>query len=359
MSKKGFNIYHRKDGRWEGRIFIGDNKKYKSVYGKNYSAVKEKMEEFKQDIREKSVGCSKNFSEILLAWLESVKPRIKESSYQCYLRKLNLHILPYFEGKKYSGISVKNVEDFILAMLEKGLSKRYVGDMVVVLKMSAKWAERTFGYYNNIRNSHIPKQEKKEPLLLTENEQKKLINYLKNDGGKISVGILTAMFTGIRIGELCALQWRDIDFKNGLLHVRKTIQRIQVNGEKNKTAVRITPPKTDSSLRDIPISKALTEILKSKFTSENDYILSGKNTPIEPRLLTYRYKKILENSGLPSIKFHALRHTFATICLHKNFDIKTISELLGHSSADITLRTYVHTSMERKRKCMENLSMEM
>jgi integrase len=161
------------------------------------------------------------------------------------------------------------------------------------------------------------------------------------------------MFTGLRIGEICALKWSDVDLENGILHISKTAMRIQTPTEKSKTAVKITAPKTANSIRDIPLPNFLVKKLSAVMKSDDCYVLSGNSHLVEPRCLSYRFKSILKKANLPSIKFHALRHTFATNCLQKNFDIKTLSEILGHSSVDTTMRIYVHTSLERKRECMD------
>ena len=356
MSKRGINIYRRKDGRWEGRAFISSGK-YKSVYGRSYGVAKEKLENLKRELSHNIVDCRCLVKDVLLDWLENSGKRIKESSYQCYLNKLRLHILPFFGSLKYRELSSIFVEKFIADKLSSGLSEKYVSDMVIMLKTAAKWAERTYGYADKIRYVESPKPKRKEPRILDRSDHQKLLYYLNSDLDNNSLGILLTLFSGLRIGELCALQWKDIDFENGILHITKTMQRIQTSGLKSKTAVRITSPKTGNSVRDIPLPDFLSDKLK-KFRSDDDfYILSGTEKAVEPRLLSYRFKQILKKADLPSIKFHALRHTFATYCLHKNFDIKTLSEILGHSGADITLRTYVHSSMERKRECMERLEL--
>ena len=356
MSKRGINIYRRKDGRWEGRAFISSGK-YKSVYGRSYGVAKEKLENLKRELSCNIVDCRCFVKDVLLDWLETSKKRIKESSYQCYRNKLTLHILPFFRNLKYRELSPIFVEKFIADKLSSGLSEKYVSDMVIMLKTAAKWAERTYGYADKIRYVESPKPKRKEPRILDRSDHQKLLYYLNSDLDNNSLGILLTLFSGLRIGELCALQWKDIDFENGILHITKTMQRIQTSGLKSKTAVRITSPKTGNSVRDIPLPDFLSDKLK-KFRSGDDfYILSGTEKAVEPRLLSYRFKNVLKKADLPSIKFHALRHTFATYCLHKNFDIKTLSEILGHSGADITLRTYVHSSMERKRECMERLEL--
>jgi integrase len=353
MPRRGTNVYRRKDGRWEGRLRCNGSSKYKSVYGRTYSEAKEKLYRLKIENSPAVKSCSLLFSDAVMLWLDSAKNRIKESSYVCYLNKIRLHIVPYFKCIKYSKVTVANIEQFVADKLSSGLSAKYVSDMVVMLKTAAKWLSRTYGYANLITDCELPKCEKKSVELLDKNQQIALQKLLVDKFDSTSIGVYLAMFTGLRIGEICALKWGDVDLENGILHVNKTAMRIQTLTEKSKTAVKITAPKTANSIRDIPLPDFLVKKLSAVKKNPDCYVLSGNNHLVEPRCLSYRFKTILKKANLPSIKFHALRHTFATNCLQRNFDIKTLSEILGHASVDTTMRIYVHTSFERKRECMD------
>ena len=161
-----------------------------------------------------------------------------------------------------------------------------------------------------------------------------------------------SLFTGLRIGELCALKWSDIDLSNRTISVSKTIQRIAVQGG---TQLVITEPKSISSVREIPIPDCIFSLLR-KFCSNADfYILSGMTKPVEPRTMQYRFQALLKKAKLPSIHFHALRHMFATNCVELGIDVKSLSEILGHSGVEITLNRYVHSSLERKKAFMKKL----
>lgn len=164
------------------------------------------------------------------------------------------------------------------------------------------------------------------------------------------------MTTGIRIGELCALQWKDIDLEKRILTVSKTMQRVQVQGGDKKTKLVITEPKSESSRRKIPIPKGMIAFLEKFKGKDSEYIVSDKEKPIEPRAMQYRFQKILKNVKLPSVHFHALRHIFASTCIKLGFDVKALSELLGHSTVELTLNRYVHSSFEQKIKYMERLA---
>lgn len=333
MPKKESNIYHRNDGRWEGRFHISGTKKYKSVYGKTYSEAKEKLHKLQGENSISESKCRLSFNDIAQKWFAYEKSKVKASTLCCYKNKLDNHIMPFFSIKKYTDVSVDVVEKFKKQKLFEGFSSKYVSDMTVIIKSIAKWANKIYGYANKLSSVELPKAKRKKPDLLSEREQAVLQNYLFNRSDNTSLGILLSAFTGIRIGELCALKWNDIDLENKILHINKTVQRISAQSvtEKSKTVVNISAPKTEYSVRDIPIPEFLIEKLKSNYSSDEKYLLSGTCKLVEPRCLSYRFKSILKKVNLPSIKFHSLRHTFATNCLQQNFDIKTLSEILGHS----------------------------
>lgn len=342
MPKKESNIYHRNDGRWEGRFHISGTKKYKSVYGKTYSEAKEKLHKLQGENSISESKCRLSFNDIAQKWFAYEKSKVKASTL-----------------KKYTDVSVDVVEKFKKQKLFEGFSSKYVSDMTVIIKSIAKWANKIYGYANKLSSVELPKAKRKKPDLLSEREQAVLQNYLFNRSDNTSLGILLSAFTGIRIGELCALKWNDIDLENKILHINKTVQRISAQSvtEKSKTVVNISAPKTEYSVRDIPIPEFLIEKLKSNYSSDEKYLLSGTCKLVEPRCLSYRFKSILKKVNLPSIKFHSLRHTFATNCLQQNFDIKTLSEILGHSDVSTTMKIYVHSSMERKCACMSMLKL--
>lgn len=165
------------------------------------------------------------------------------------------------------------------------------------------------------------------------------------------------MTTGLRIGELCSLQWRDIDLEKRILTVKKTMQRIQCPTAASKTKLIITDPKSESSRRQIPIPECMMSFLLKFKGKPSEYVLTGTEKPIEPRAMQYRFRTILKNAKLPSVHFHALRHIFATNCIRLGFDVKALSELLGHSSVEITLNRYVHSSFDQKREYMKRVQM--
>lgn len=360
MARKGLNIYRRKDGRWEGRYKNGyrpnGKVKYSSVYGKSYSAVRIILDE-KRAESQKDIGCrsSCTVGELIDIWLSDLKNKVKESTYSNYCMKLRKHILPRFARQKYHTLTAEDLIAFITEKIQSGLSEKYVADIIVLLKSAAKFGQKRYGYINRIEYAAMPRSSKiYEKKLLTGSEQDILRSALLKDPDNSNIGILLSAATGIRIGELCALKWSDFDFEKSIITVRRTVQRISRANAKG-THIIVSAPKSAASVREIPLPGFLAPLLNANRSKDSDMILSGSEKIIEPRTMQYRFKSILKKANLPSVNFHALRHMFATNCIELGFDVKTLSEILGHSSVQVTLNRYVHSSMERKRYCMKLL----
>lgn len=359
MAKRGLNIYKRKDGRWEGRFKCGYSNegktKYRSVYAKSYSAVKELMEQEKIK-QNKNCSCKCTVGELFNLWIDDVRNKVKESTYANYAMKLQKHILPRFAGMKYEALTAHHLNDFIQDKLKSGLSEKYVSDIVVLMKSAARFGSRNYNYRNRIEFVTLPKTpDKAEKTLLNHEEQQQLQRELVRDQTSSNVGILLASATGIRIGELCALKWSDIDLEKSILTVKETVQRVCNVGKKG-THLVISSPKSRSSIRQIPLPDFILPVLMVARAADDCYILSGTRKLVEPRTLQYRFKSLLKRLSLPQVSFHKLRHQFATRCVELGFDVKTLSEILGHHSVELTLSRYVHSSIERKRDCMKLFS---
>ena len=360
MGKRGLNIYHRKDGRWEGRYKDGfhDNgkPKYRSVYAMSYSEVKEKLLAIHAAVEKPVSVCSLTVERIFKEWLNMKRLKVKASTIANYIFKADKHILSSFGGLKFSDLSPKIVYDFIQHKLNDGLSAKYVADIIVILKSIAKYAAKAYHCYNPIADVELPKVEKSEMKLYSKEQQNTLKAALLHSPNLTKLGVLLCLFTGMRIGELCALRWSDIDFEERTVSITKTCQRIR---EMRKTRIAVTSPKSRSSVRTIPLPGFLIKLLREFAPSNNDtYLLSCSDKVFEPRTMQYRFQSILRRANLPSINYHSLRHIFATSCIEMGFDVKTLSEILGHGSVEITLNRYVHSSMSRKRECMERLCLE-
>ena len=349
-------IYQRKDGRWESRISVGKDengrRKFHSFYGKTREEAEYKMMIFQQNTEQEYAITELTVKELSTEWLRVMSARLKESTEANYCMKLEKHIIPVFGNVQCCLMKAKEVYGFIENKLKSGLSARYVTDILVLLKSLFRYASREYQIRNVLDGIIMPKKSKPEIAILTQKQQKNLESYIAENHSLTTLGISVSMYMGLRIGELCALQWSDIDFEKRIVTVRKTIQRIQNFGGESKTKVVVTEPKSAKSMREIPIPDCLIPTLKVFKSKKNHYILSDNLKPVEPRALQYRFQNILKNANLPSVHFHSLRHLFATNCIALGFDVKTLSEILGHSSVEVTLNRYVHSSMDRKRTCM-------
>ncbi|MCM1330318.1 MAG: site-specific integrase, partial [Ruminococcus sp.] len=256
---------------------------------------------------------------------------------------------------KYDKLGADGLNGFISQKLAGKLSPKYVADIVLIIKSAAKFAQRRYGYANRVESVTMPKsQSRREQKMLTDDEQAQLKSELLARPNSSNIGILLAAATGLRIGELCALRWRDVDLEKSFLTVRSTVQRIMQSG--GGTRLIVTSPKSGTSKREIPLPDFIIPYLKAVRAADDCFLLSGSEKIVEPRTMQYRFKSLLKRANLPYVNFHALRHMFATNCIALGFDVKTLSELLGHSSVQITLNRYVHSSMERKRLCMKMFS---
>lgn len=362
------NIYKRKDGRYEGRIPIDRDSsgklKYQYFYARTVKELKEKMLEAYKNGNSSHSFCHKSMRELSLEWLCSVKLRVKQSSFCCYERIVTRHIIPYFEDMDYAEIDTAVINEFIEYKLAYGrangvggLSVKMVRDILSTLRSITKYAEYKYDFANPIRNVFLPKTEKKNIPVLNDSERSKLKRYLLENLNCGNLGILITMYSGLRIGEVCALKWEDIDLDNGTVHVSRTVQRIIDNSEGiKKTMLHFSDPKSTASIRDIPLPEFILKLLGENQKDKNSFILSGTSKPVEPRTMQYRFKMVLKQCGVRNVNFHLLRHTYATLCIEKGFDIKAVSELLGHTNVNITLNRYVHSSIEAKKKYVERLN---
>lgn len=372
MPKTGDNIYKRKDGRWEGRFIKGysaDKKaKYGYIYAKTYSELKKKMlAEHKMDVIDCTYSSS-TFSDLAHKWLHSVKLKVKRSTYSEYANILNQHILPHIGGYKLKYLSNNVIETFTNEKLSSGrldgsggLSAKTVRDILSVINAVISFGEAEKYIPPDSLSVSYPKYTPKETRVFSKIEQAKLESVLSEGIDIYKVGVLVCLYTGIRIGEICALKWGDISLTEKTLTVRRTIQRIK-NTETNrtpKTYIIVDTPKTKYSLRAIPIpSFLISELQRFAVRNEKAYFLSKSETEfIEPRRYQNYFKSYLKAGSLEDAGFHSLRHTFATRCVESGFDIKSLSEILGHANVNITLSRYVHSSFEQKRKNMDNLEL--
>lgn len=370
MPRKGENIYKRKDGRWEGRFIrqkISGIAKYSYVYGKSYSEVKKKLELKKTQCYQRTnvqsfIGQDILFKDICILWLEDIKSTLKESSYIRYSNIISTYIILLLGDIAINDIDYALLSSYVSELLSsggtkgEGLSSKTVADILSVIKSILKYASRC-KYEVDLSAMNVYVKQKNTPVKTLEvADYKRLIEYLLAEPNLLNQGILICAFTGIRIGELCALTWEDFSFDKKIIHVHKTMQRLQIPNGDRKTTIQITAPKSQCSVRDIPIPEFLIPYL-NKLENKNAYILSGNSfNYVEPRTMQNHFKRILKQCNIENVNFHVLRHSFATRCIELGFDIKSLSEILGHANVNITLNRYVHPSMELKKKNMSKLS---
>ena len=371
MSRRGENIYKRKDGRWEGRyIKSHENGKihYGYVYGKTYKETKQKIissaqntvVHVVQDAPESQTG---TFGATALEWLAVSRNQLKESSYVKYRTIINNHLLPVFGDYQIHDITRNDISQFCNSLLSEennmpALSPKTASSIMCVLKNIFDYAAQVKQYTTvDLRGISI-RQPQRQLRVLSLLEQQTLSAYLCGNLNLYNLGILICLYTGLRVGEICALRWGDVNFDEKAIYVRQTMQRLQcTESSGNKTQILISNPKSDSSVRRIPIPDELFNLIAQYRFPENSYFLTGTSKRyVEPRNMQNKFKKAIKDCGIENMNFHALRHTFATRCVELGFDIKSLSEILGHSSVNITLNRYVHPSMELKQQNMNKLS---
>ena len=367
MGRKGENIHKRKDGRWEARLIkykIDGTSAYHSIYGKTYTEVKEKKRIYleEKNTKESIPKYNKTFGDVLIEWFNNRFFNQKESTKLKYKNIIDIHIIPQLGNINIASIDDIIINSFLQEKKKHGrkngdmpLSNSYIKSMSIIISSVINYAVEK-EYRLPLKAKIIkPIVEKPDIQVLSNDEQKALEDALQYDTSKTALGIIIALNTGLRIGEVCALSWDDIDLNSKIIKIRKTVTRIasSTNSE-SKTELVIGTPKTVTSARDIPITSKLYPILNYA-CKEGGYVISETNDFVIPRTFEYRFHRKLAEYDLPDINFHILRHTFATRCVEKNVDIKTLSEILGHSNVGITLNYYVHPSNRKKKTQLEKL----
>ena len=364
MSKRGENIYKRKDGRWEGRILIhAPDSKRISVYGKTYREVRDRMQEKK--LLPGIVHCPKRVSEATEVWLASRERLLKPSSVAKYRNLVQRHILPLLGKLRICDLDRNTVSGFVRALScgQTGsgvqLTRKTVRDVLMILEKSVRFAgELSFSVEKNELSGKTGGG--KRITVLSEQEQKRLEEQLLTDTDEKKLGLLLCLYAGLRIGEICAMRWECIDLCEKTLSVNVTMQRLQIAGAATgqRTGVIESSPKSEDSRRTVPIADFLIEqLLKRKPRLQSAYLLTGSEQYIEPRSYENYYKRVLSAAGIPICNFHTLRHTFATRCIESGADAKTVSVLLGHSTVRMTLDRYVHPTMNAKQASINRMAM--
>ena len=358
--KKGLNIYKRKDNRWEGR-YIKDNSnkrkiKYGYIYAKTYNEIKEKLLSTQTNLNTGNIipiNSGTTLNNMAVEWLQSIKIKIKQSSYTKYYYTIKNHINNEKIGSyPMNRLKSINISEYTNELMKQGkFSTKTIRDILSIIGMIIKYYKNTYDSSINIKIIY-PKEDVKPIEILTDVEIKALEEYITSNMDIEKLGILLTLYTGLRLGEICALKWENINLKDGYISVTKTIQRVKdfesIDGLKTK--IIIESPKSKSSIRQIPLPDFLLPILKKYYTdNQNTYLISGTEKAVDSRTYQNHFKSYQKESGMKSKNFHVLRHTFATRCINNGCDVKSVSEILGHSNIKITLERYIHPSFENKK----------
>ena len=364
MPRTGDNIYKRKDGRWEGRYPIGRKENgrlhYGYIYGKTCLEVRKQL----LPLREKAVQ-SAHFQKVgtmtyqawIHQWLGTVRETLKPSTFASYAHKLKRYVLPHLGTLSLYQIDAQTMEELVAYWEKATLSAASIKVIMIVVSNTLTAAYKTgLIEQNPCPLVSLPKGTKKKVRALSIREQKQLEQVIAKEHTPFSCATLLAMHTGMRIGEVCALKWTNIQLDQRLLLVEATYQRVPLP-LKNQTALHYGSAKSKSAQRVIPLSQKVTDLLRELYQSKkNDYVFSIHDKPVEPRLLTYHFHRLRKQVALEHVHFHQLRHTFATRCLESGADIPSVSALLGHASTKMTLDIYSDSMLEQRIftiRCME------
>ena len=311
---------------------------------------------------------TKKFKEAAALWKEEKRQSVKLSSYALYSTILNTYLLPAFGECRR--IQKEHLRCFAEELAGRRLQPSTVRTIFLVLKMITRFAEKRCGWRHTDFDRCVPAAvesaagefaapEQQSPQVFTPAQERRLLAHLYGHFSLAGLGILIGINTGMRIGEICGLTWADVDLKRRMLHVGRTVQRLWLSdGERRERGIVTGPPKSASSRREVPLTSDLLQLLrplKKRFPADA-YVLSAQPQPMEPRTLRNRYYRILRQLGLPPVRFHGLRHTFATRCVESRCDYKTLSAILGHSTIGTTMNLYVHPDEAAKHRCVERMA---
>lgn len=371
MARHGENIRKRTDGRWEGRYKTFDENRgrytYRSIYGNTYETVKEKLSTSRLGFTDTAARgnqaqteadyTNRNarscvtvlFSQAAQEWLADIADKRKYSTYVKYETVYRTHLAGIIGFCQLSSTAASEIQVKIFDHLsEAALSESLQKSICCIANQIFVYAGRKYSVSVPILEKPEIKQKYKPIKTFSKAEQARLLSGIYGGLNSFKIALLLCLYTGLRLGELCALKWTDFDLKNMSMMVNRTVQRIAVQNDMSKTILMETAPKSEGSKRTIPLTAEIIELL-AQLNQSRPYVFGG-DKPLEPRTMQYRFKKLLKETDVGDRNFHILRHTFATNCIENGMDVKALSEILGHSDVKITLNRYVHPTMESKRK---------
>lgn len=306
------------------------------------------------------------FKTLVNTWLNKKQPMITPSTFASFTLIAENHLIPYFGKRKIGSITEKDVQEYIQYLYNSGrldntggLTVKTIRDVILVFRLSMEYAYkiRAIPLLNWDLIEYPKDMNAKKVISLSKDQELALIQCIYMHLNRKSAGILIALFTGVRIGELCGIQMKDISLIDKTITINKTVQRIY--DKKKKTSyINVGLPKTKTSARTIPVPTLLMNIIKKFYTENpNHYFLTGKVKPTEPRTYRQFFARFLKRNELQKVKFHEIRHTFAVRAIEiPEFDIKSLSEILGHKNVSFTLNVYGGANLQQKIKCMNLLN---
>lgn len=353
---KGENIYYRKDGRWEGRYAIGRKSngriKYGYVYGKTYQTVRDKLLPLKQqsDRMIQLYGKSMmTYSEWVTQWKKEIQKTIKLSTYSNYCYKLSRYLLPHLGTTPLYQVTSERIQEIIDIFMKEKISPSSIQIIHCLLKKTLNDAKKQGLLYQNPCDAvKLPKRIPRKVRALTIEQQRSLLKVVDKSDDNKDQAVILALNTGMRIGEIAALKWSDIDFNRGIISITQTCNRVK-SSDNQRTIVNYDAVKSTASHRIIPMNQKVWKLLKRlKEKSDAEFVFSIGDKGCEPRVLTYHFHQLRKKARLENIHFHQLRHTFATRCLEAKVGITSVSALLGHASTKMTLDVYSDSMLEER-----------
>lgn len=310
----------------------------------------------------RAVSADMELSELMARWLRYKKGFVKESTYANFVLHAENHINPFFEGRVIGSITEGDLQDFIVHLYTEGRMNRRGGfgvrsirGIMLPLKLALEYAWK----YNRSIDKlewellEYPKENQADQVRsMTYEQQQAFVKSVYQELNRKTAGYLLTLFTGMRIGEVCGLQVCDISIALRKIYVKQTVQRIY--DKEDGTRIIIGTPKTEHSLRTIPFPELLVPVLSAYCKDTDGYFLTGNQKPCEPRVLRQCFCRFLKRHNLPPMKYHELRHTFAARAVEiPEFDIKSLSAILGHNNPAFTLAVYGRANMEQEEHCMQ------
>lgn len=359
MPRRGENIYKRKDGRWEGRYIRGrtpaGKAEYGYVYARSYTACREKQRKMEKALPQKPILTGEmSVSQAVAFFLSDRRSALKASTVGRYEYMTSHYIIPELGTLMLHELTPEKLSAFFKLLQDRGLSSKTARDIGVLLKTIFKVVKKKCRCDCPGRDVELPAYRGKKVEVFADHEIATLARKVLETPDITGLCILLVLNTGLRLGEICALQRSDIDYRSGVLRIERAAARVR---DASGTHLVVQSPKSGSSVRLVAIPNDMLELLKTTTQNiQNDnYLLTNTDIPMEPRTLQYRYRKLLERCGIRYRNFHALRHTYATRCMENGVDIKSLSELLGHADIRTTLQTYIHSSLAHKRQVVQSI----